>query len=272
MDVKSPPGGEVSLPKSSSLNNLITVKGLNKQFDTKSGSVKVLYDINFDIPNNSFAIIFGPSGSGKTTLLNILSGLEPPTQGTIKIEGQDFYTVDSDQRALFRAQSMGIVHQVNYWVKSLSVLENVAMPLYLTGVEKNIALKMAMQNLDLVGMADFAHTRPLVLSGGQQQRVSMARALVANPQLIMADEPTGNLDSKNGKMIMDLLIKCQKELNRTIILVTHNIEYLPLSDIRLYMVDGKLTQSDKGQHAPMNEIISSLTSELAELTKLEQRQ
>ncbi|HUC78956.1 MAG TPA: ABC transporter ATP-binding protein [Candidatus Saccharimonadales bacterium] len=272
MDVKSPPGGEVSLPKSRSNNNLITVKSLNKQFDTKSSSVKVLYDINFDIPNNSFSIIFGPSGSGKTTLLNILSGLEPPTTGSVEIEGQNLYSLNSDQRALFRAKTMGIVHQVNYWVKSLSVLENVAMPLYLTGVDRNNALKTAMENLDIVGMADFAHSHPIVLSGGQQQRVSMARALVANPQLILADEPTGNLDSKNGKMIMDLLIKCQKELNRTIILVTHNIEYLPLSDIQLYMVDGKLTEAGHGEGVPVTEIINSLKTQLTELNKLEKRQ
>jgi ABC-type lipoprotein export system ATPase subunit len=253
-------------------NGTIRVSNLHKQFDTKGGTVKVLEDINFDIKDNSFAIIFGPSGSGKTTLLNILSGLEPPTQGIVEIEGRDLYSVNSDQRSLFRAQTMGIVHQTNYWVKSLNVLENVALPLYLTGVDRTTAQKMAMQNLEIVGMAEFAHSRPLVLSGGQQQRVSMARALVANPQLIFADEPTGNLDSKNGKMIMDLLVKCQKELNRTIILVTHNIEYLPLSDVRLYMVDGKLTQSDKGQHAPMNEIINSLKTELTELTKLEQTQ
>jgi putative ABC transport system ATP-binding protein len=100
----------------------------------------------------------------------------------------------------------------------------------------------------------------------------MARALVANPQLIFADEPTGNLDSKNGKMIMDLLVKCQKELNRTIILVTHNIEYLPLSDTQLYMVDGKLTESGKGLNVPMTDIINSLKTELAELTELEKRQ
>jgi ABC-type lipoprotein export system ATPase subunit len=252
--------------------NLIEVKNLNKQFDTKGGSIKVLNDINFSIPNNSFAIIFGPSGSGKTTLLNVLSGLEPPTKGTVEIEGQDFYSVNTDQRALFRAQMMGIVHQVNYWVKSLSVIENVAMPLYLTGVDRTIAQKMAMQNLEIVGMQDFAHVKPLVLSGGQQQRVSMARALVSNPQLILADEPTGNLDSKNGKMILDLLVKCQKELNRTIILVTHNVEYLPLSNMQLYMVDGNLTQSGKGHGIPVGEILDSLRNQVSELTKLEKTQ
>jgi len=243
-------------------NDLIKVSNLNKQFDLKSGPVKVLNDITFNVPENSFAIIFGPSGSGKTTLLNVLSGLEAPTTGTVEINKQDLYKLNADQRSYFRAQNMGIVHQINYWVKSLNVLENVAMPLYLTGHDKPSAIKIARENLQQVGMESYAYYRPSVLSGGQQQRVSMARALVASPKLILADEPTGNLDSKNGKMIMDLLVKCQTELKRTIILVTHNIEYLPLSDTQLFIMDGKLTESRKGQHLPV-EIISSLESELS---------
>ena len=138
---------------------------------------------------------------------------------------------------------MGIVHQENYWISSLNVLENVAMPLYLAGSPKNSALMVAKDSLSKVGMIDFVDQNPNILSGGQQQRVSMARALVATPNLILADEPTGNLDSTNGKMVIDLLEYFHRDLKRTIILVTHNIEYLPLSSTQLYMLDGRLTEA-----------------------------
>jgi ABC-type lipoprotein export system ATPase subunit len=247
---------------------LITVKAMNKSYNTKSGIVDVLHDINFTVRDNSLAIIFGPSGSGKTTLLNVLSGLEPPTTGTLSIDGQDVYKLNADNRAHFRAQAMGIVHQTNYWVKSLNVLENVAMPLYLSGSDKSSATKAALTSLEEVGMTEFAHFQPTVLSGGQQQRVSMARALVANPKLILADEPTGNLDSKNGEMIMNLLVKAQKELKRTVILVTHNLEYLPLSDTQLYILDGKVTPSRRGQKMP-EDIMNTLRTQLNKLTDME---
>jgi ABC-type lipoprotein export system ATPase subunit len=247
---------------------LVTVEHLHKQFNLKSGPVEVLRDINFHVQANGFAIIFGPSGSGKSTLLNVLSGLEPPTKGRVEIGGQNLYDLNPDQRSRFRAQIMGIVHQENYWIKSLNVLENVAMPLYLIGRAKEPALTVARESLDQVGMAEYANYPPAVLSGGQQQRVSMARALVASPTLIMADEPTGNLDSKSGGVIMDLLLYFQKKLNRTIILVTHNIEYLPLSDTQLYIVDGELAEAHRGQKMP-TEIINSLKTQIAELTKME---
>ena len=150
------------LPESSAKQNqssskkdskiLISVTDLNKQFSLKSGQVEVLHDINFNIPEESFTIIFGPSGSGKSTILNVLSGLEQPTQGHVVIAGQDLYTLDADQRAYFRAQTIGIVHQDNYWMNSLNVLENVAMPLYLTGSPKRRLLVVALDSLRRVGM------------------------------------------------------------------------------------------------------------------------
>jgi ABC-type lipoprotein export system ATPase subunit len=247
---------------------LIRVAGLNKQFDLRSGPVKVLHDINFEVPEEGFAIIFGPSGSGKSTLLNVLSGLEAPSSGTVEIAEQDLYALSADQRAHFRAQIMGIVHQENYWIKSLNVLENVAMPLYLTGSKKEPALTVARESLEKVGMSEYSSYYPTLLSGGQQQRVSMARALVASPKLILADEPTGNLDTKNGQLIIDLLLYFQKELGRTIVLVTHNIEYLPLSDTQLFIRDGRITKSHRGQKIP-DEIMDSLKTQIAALTDME---
>lgn len=249
---------------------LIDVKNLFKQFKIASGTVEVLKDINFQIKQGSFTIIFGPSGSGKSTLMNVLSGLEPPTNGHVIVAGQNLYQLTADMRSHFRGSVMGIVHQENYWIKSLNVLENVALPLYLSGSDKPAALRIALESLKQVSMEDFANYRPTVLSGGQQQRVSMARALVAYPQLILTDEPTGNLDSKNGKMIIDLLQKFHHELKRTIILVTHNIEYLPLSDNQLYILDGHVTTGKLGKNMPP-EILESLKTQLAELTEMEHK-
>jgi putative ABC transport system ATP-binding protein len=247
---------------------LIQSRSVDKQFSTRGGVVDVLHDINFSIPRGSFTIIFGPSGSGKTTLMNVLSGLEPPTKGMVEIDGQDLYKLDADQRSHFRAKTMGIVHQENYWIKSLSVLENVAMPLYLAGSDKASAIAAANDSLDRVGMKEFASRLPLVLSGGQQQRVSMARALVAGKELILADEPTGNLDSKNGQMIIDLLLSIRQNLKRTIVLITHNIEYLPLSDKQLYIHDGRLTETSRGQKVP-DEILESLKAQMSSLMKMQ---
>ncbi len=247
--------------------DLINVTHLSKQFDLKSGSVEVLHDISFNVPEEGFAIIFGPSGSGKSTLLNILSGLELPTKGRVEVAGQNLYDLNADQRAHFRSQTIGIVHQENYWVNSLNVLENVAMPLYLTGSPKESALIVALDSLKKVGMEQYKHYLPTVLSGGQQQRVSMARALVASPKLIIADEPTGDLDSKNGQMIIDLLLYFQRELKRTIVLVTHNLEYLALSSTQLYILDGKITAVHRGHKMPPA-VIESLKTQIAELTKM----
>ncbi|HUD07549.1 MAG TPA: ABC transporter ATP-binding protein [Candidatus Saccharimonadales bacterium] len=248
---------------------LIEVKNLIKEYKIASGTIRVLKDISFEVEQGSFTIIFGPSGSGKSTLMNVLSGLDSPTSGYIKIADQNIYELENDLLAHFRGNKMGIVHQENYWIKSLNVLENVAMPLYLAGSDKKAALQAATQSLEQVGLTEFANYMPTVLSGGQQQRVSMARALVAYPQLILTDEPTGNLDTENGQMIVDLLLKFQHDLKRTIVLVTHNIEYLPLSDNQLYILDGQVTKGKRGNKMPP-EILASLKLELAELTKMEE--
>jgi putative ABC transport system ATP-binding protein len=162
----------------------------------------------------------------------------------VTIENQDLYSLNADQRANFRARTLGMVYQTNYWVNSLSVLENVCMPLFLSGYSKRQAAMIAKESLEMVGMAAYFKKRPTVLSGGQQQRVSMARAIVANPDLIVADEPTGNLDTKNGDMIMNLLSDLNHKLHKTIILVTHNLEYLSLSTHRVQIKDGVASEDD----------------------------
>jgi putative ABC transport system ATP-binding protein len=229
---------------------IITAEHVSKHFLTGDGTVDVLNDVSFSIKRGSFTIIFGPSGGGKSTLMNIISGLEPPTTGSIHVENKDIYKLDSDQRAYFRVKNVSIIHQANHWIKSLSVLENVAYPLYLSGSNKGPALALARKSLEQVGMSKYANARPMVLSSGQQQMVSMARALVTGNDLILADEPTGNLDTKSGGMIMSLLLKCQKELGRTVIMITHNLEYLSYGDKQLYIVDGQLFESSPGRLMP----------------------
>lgn len=246
---------------------LIKGSEINKKFFLETETTHVLKDVNFSIPEGSFTIIYGPSGSGKSTLLNCLVGLEPPTTGNINIDGQDLYSLNPDQRANFRARTLGMVYQTNYWVNSLSVLDNVSMPLFLSGYNRTHANSIAEEALVRVGMADFKTKRPTVLSGGQQQRVSMARALVANPTWVVADEPTGNLDTKNGDLIMNLLYELKQKMGKTVVLVTHNMEYLTLSDHRLRIKDGVLVE-DEGAYglssaekdAKMKEFQAALSS------------
>lgn len=223
-------------------NTLIEVNGLTQEFEVGTERITPLKDVNIGIKENSFNIVFGPSGSGKSTLLNAISGLQKPTQGTITFQDQNIYELTPDELAHFRANRIGIIYQDNYWVKSLNVIENVCLPLYFLGYNRKVAYPIAMQALERVSMAAYAKKPPIVLSLGEQQRVAAARALVNNPLFIIADEPTGNLDRKNGDNIMDLLQRCKTEFKCTIILVTHNLEYLPMADSLFHMQDGGVVQ------------------------------
>lgn len=217
---------------------LITAKSLTKTFTTAAGTIRVLREANFEISDGSFTVIYGPSGSGKSTLLHMLMGLNQPTTGQVLYDGRDLYQMDEDERAFFRAHTMGIVHQTDYWVNSLSAIENVALPMKFLGIDHDQALSAAEASLKRIGMEASANKSPLVLSGGEQQRVAMARALVNDPSYIVADEPTGNLDSKNGDALIKLLRYLNKDFGRTVVLVTHNIEYLSIADQILIMEDG----------------------------------
>lgn len=236
----------------SSSDNIIEFVDVHKHFQTQDQVVKALEGVSFTVKRGSFTILYGASGSGKSTILNALMGLQLPTKGKVIINGQDLYQLNSDKRARFRSETIGSVYQAMYWIKSLSVLDNVATPLYLAGWSRNEARQRAMQKLTELGMEQYANTRPTVLSGGQQQRISMARALITDPQLLIADEPTGNLDSKNGGLVMDMLKRLNATTQCTVVLVTHNLEYLPLSSQQLFIKDGVLQDKDpdrpRGQH------------------------
>ncbi len=244
------PAGQEPTPRT-----LISARNLSKHFNVGERNITGVNHADFTIDDGSFTIIYGPSGSGKTTLLNTLTGLDQPTEGSVLYEGGDIYGMTEAELAHFRARTMGIVHQTSYWVKSLTVLENVALPLYFLGYDKANAEREAMESLKRVGLDRYADTLPALLSGGEQQRISMARALVSNPSYIVADEPTGNLDSENGHKIMQLLYYFHKTLNRTIILVTHNEEYLKYATQILHMKDGVVTEtSAKPKVMPIDDI------------------
>lgn len=223
---------------------VIEFKDVSMQYQIGEHLETVLHDVSFKVQANNFSILFGPSGSGKTTILNMLLGFLPPSTGKVLIDGVNLYDLTPNDRAKFRSANFGIVYQTNNWVNSLSVAENVALPLYLSGASKDAALKKAKDSLERVDMLRYAKYRPSVLSTGQQQRVSMARATVETPLIMVADEPTGNLDSKNGDAILQLITSYKNHDDATILLVTHNLEYLPLSDHRLNIKDGVVTEEE----------------------------
>jgi len=221
-------------------SSIIRAENVSQQFKTAAGDANILKNINFTIQANSFNVIFGQSGSGKTTLLNILAGIQAPYSGKLFVQGKDIYSMSSDELAHFRASRVGFIQQKNYWIKSLNVIENVSIPLHFLGYSRKDAEKAAVVALDRVGMTSYAHKSPLVLSGGEQQRIAVARAFANDPLFIIADEPTGSLDTENGDMIMRLLVNAQSEFRRTVIVVTHNMEYVALANHLLKMQDGVL--------------------------------
>lgn len=226
------------------VRNIAEFQSVTKIFETPAlnSSVTVLNDISFTVPEGSFTMLHGPSGSGKSTILNTLIGLEAPTHGKVCVAGNDVYALSSDQRAQFRSRNVGMVHQDNYWVNSLSVAENVALPLLLSGWAKPKALFLAQQSIERVGLGEFSKYNPTVLSGGQQQRVSFARATVVRPRILVADEPTGNLDSVSGARIIELLQDFNQSYQATVVLVTHNDELLDYSTNIIEVRDGRVTQ------------------------------
>lgn len=238
-------------PNTDQSKPILEVKNVHKTFLTAGGPIKVLHDINFNIMPSSFNIVFGPSGSGKTTILNTLLGLERPTEGTVSFYGQDLYKFTPDEMAQFRAHRYGVVYQSSNWVESLNCIENVALPLLFLGVDEKWAFDKAKENLEIVGMESFASRDPRTLSGGQQQRVSLARSLVNNPWVIVADEPTGNLDSKAGNDVMQILYDLTKNLKRTVILVTHNLDYVILATQMIYIKDGHLSNREEALPKPI---------------------
>jgi len=221
-------------------NVAIAVENLEKSFKVGSQILPVLRGLNCRVNAGDFFVILGPSGCGKSTLLHCMMGLEAPTRGRVQFFGDDLYSGNSeDDRAVMRKQLIGTVYQQSNWIRSLDVKDNVAFPLILLGREKEEALERAHEMLGEVGMQDWADHRSTELSSGQQQRVALARALVHHPEVIVADEPTGNLDYKAGQDVMELLARINREKGQMILMVTHDLEYLPYAKRILQMLDGQ---------------------------------
>jgi len=211
--------------------------GISKFFKVGTNIIEVLKDIDICIREGEFVILFGASGCGKSTLLNTLLGLEVPSDGKVTFLGKDLYSYDEDGRSEIRKSGVGLIYQQQNWIKSLSVLENVAFPLTLRGVRKEERDERAMEGLRMVKMESAAFQPPTELSSGQQQRVSFARALVSKPALLVADEPTGNLDSKSGTELMELFKNYNNQGN-TVIMITHDLGFLSLATRSINMSDG----------------------------------
>lgn len=218
-------------------NKILQLTDIYKSFILGDQEVEIIKGISFEVIEGQFIILFGPSGCGKSTVLNILLGLEIPNKGEVIFLGKSLYNFNEDERAQIRKKNVGMVYQQANWVKSLNVLENVYFPLTLRGVSQIEREKKAWEMLKMVGMEKGAHQHPTELSSGQQQRVSLARALISDPVLIIADEPTGNLDSKASEEIMELFRQFN-ERGKTVIMVTHDLEYLKFATKSVNMADG----------------------------------
>ena len=222
---------------------MIQLKNITKSFDLNKNKVEVLKGINLQIGDDEFIALMGPSGSGKSTLLGILAGIDSPTSGEIYIYGQDISKKKEDELARFRNENVGIVFQAYNLIPSLNAIQNVKAPLY-AGKNKLTSKEIderAKKLLDMVGLSHRETHKPGELSGGEQQRVAIARALINNPKILIADEPTGNLDAKTGDEILDLILKINKDMHLTIIMATHNEEIAKLADRVVNISDGIIT-------------------------------
>jgi putative ABC transport system ATP-binding protein len=219
---------------------MIELRGITKEYPGKK-SVFALRDVDLDIARGEMVSIMGPSGSGKSTLLNILGGLDQPTQGSVKIAGADLTTLSDEALTRMRREHIGFVFQFFNLISTLTAFENVALPMYLAGKPRQEIRQKVSAMLGAVGLADRETHLPEELSGGEQQRVAIARALVLDPQVILADEPTGNLDSHNGEEILDLLKVVHQGIATTIVLVTHDARAAGYCTRRIQMSDGRIT-------------------------------
>jgi len=218
---------------------MIAVRNLVKTIRNGTHEVQIIRDINFDVAPREFVAIMGPSGSGKSTLLGLLAGLDMPTSGSIAIDGQEITNLNEDGLAELRGKKLGFVFQAYHLIPTLTAFENVLLPMELNGIG-NGAGKRATYLLESVGLADRLHHYPVQLSGGEQQRVALARAFMMKPAVLLADEPTGNLDSENGRHVLELLLRLNKEEGATLVLVTHDDVLASHAERRILLRDGRI--------------------------------
>ena len=217
---------------------MISLENVSKIYKLGKTEVVALRDINLIIEEGEFVAIMGPSGSGKSTLLHLIGGLDKPSKGRVIVDGLEISSLPEKKLAEFRRKNVGFVFQFFYLVPTLTALENVMLPLLPT--KPSWLRERAEKLLIEVGLGDRLNHKPGELSGGEQQRVAIARALINDPKIIIADEPTGNLDSATGKRVVELLKRISREKNKTLILATHNLEIAKMADRIIYLRDGKI--------------------------------
>ncbi len=221
----------------------VEVHNVHKSFRRGSETVDVLNGLNLEVDEGEFVSLMGPSGSGKTTLLNLIAGLDRPTEGDVIVRGERISSMSEGQLAAWRTRSIGFVFQFYNLLPVLSAFRNVELPLLLLPLSASQRKQQVLNALDIVGLSDRLHHRPGQLSGGQQQRVGIARAIVTDPALIVADEPTGALDSKSADEILDLMGELRKSLSKTIIIVTHDPRAAARADREVHLDKGQLVPS-----------------------------
>ncbi|MCX6811572.1 MAG: ABC transporter ATP-binding protein [Candidatus Berkelbacteria bacterium] len=219
---------------------VISVDNVKKRYKLGKIFVDVLRGVDFEIHSTEFVILFGPSGAGKTTLVDLIAGLDLPDSGKIKVRNLTINELPEKELAMYRRRKIGLVFQEFNLVENMTAVENVALPLIFDNFAKSVREKRAVDLLSELGLAHRLNHRPSELSGGEQQRVSIARALVNNPWILLIDEPTGDLDSQNAHEIMELISSLNKKGKRTILLVTHNPDYLHYANRVLQIVDGRI--------------------------------
>jgi len=223
---------------------LIQIQEITKVYQMGEVEVHALRGVTLDIQAGEMVTIMGPSGSGKSTLMNVIGCLDQPTSGTYVLEGQNVDQMKDNELADIRNLRIGFVFQTFNVIPTLSALENVALPLTFQGVQRAKRKEKARELLELVGLGDRLDHKPVELSGGEQQRVAIARALVNDPAILLADEPTGNLDSETGKSIMELLKELNEDVGMTVVIVTHNPKDAAFADRLVHIVDGRIAEEE----------------------------
>ena len=239
---------------------MIELQKVTKQVASGSETLTILHELDLQIPDGQFVSIVGPSGSGKSTMLGLIAGLDAPTSGRILIDGQSITDMNEDRLAELRGGKIGIVFQSFHLIPSLTAFENVLVPMEIAGAKG--AVKHARELIEDVDLTARAHHYPSQLSGGEQQRVAIARAFSNNPSILLADEPTGNLDSKNGRHILELMLGINKKRRTTLVLITHDRELAAMADRQIALRDGRVVSDSVAQRFPeADDIISELDRE-----------
>lgn len=219
---------------------LLRVENLSKTYGKGEAAVRALRDVSFSMERGEFAAVVGESGSGKSTLLNCIGGLDAPTGGKVYLDGEDLFSMSENKRTIFRRQNIGFIFQSFHLIEELDVEQNIIFPLLLD--YRKPKKGQVEELLELLGLTERRHHLPGQLSGGQQQRVAIGRALIMRPMLVLADEPTGNLDSRSSRDVMDLLCKASRHYQQTVLMITHNMNLTASVDRVMQVSDGVLTE------------------------------